>query len=158
MIEAVVRERVEPVIEWLNDWSKYYAFKQTETSRMGEEIRRRVINRMLENCRVYPQLGVAAPGKKPSVRWLADQNSRVDDRRHIEILQAIIYAFERDWLLRLRRCGYKNCALWFDARNARREFHSETCRKRAYAESPAGKEKRRKFMKKYMQEYREKNY
>jgi hypothetical protein len=152
--DSVTRERIEPVIEWLNDLTTYSSYRQNRMQLVGMAITRRNINVLLRDCLIFPQLEPNKPGTEPTVKWVPDPNAPEDQREFIRCLQAILYAFERGWLFRLRRCAYKPCGRWFEAKDPRKRFHSMSCKKRSYSESPSSKHKKRKYMKLYMREYR----
>jgi hypothetical protein len=156
--ESVTRERIEPVIEWLNRMTTYSRYRQNRKQLAGMFLTRRVVNAMLRECLVFPQLNQTKPGMRPTVNWLPDPKAHEDQQRHIESLQMILYAFDRDWLLRLRRCAYQPCGRWFDAKDPRKKFHSASCKKCSFNESPRAKQKKRKYMKRYMRKYRKENF
>jgi hypothetical protein len=156
--ESVTRERIEPVIEWLNAMSTYSRYRQNRKQLVGMDLTREIVNVMLRKCLVFPQLDPTKPGMQPTVSWLPDPKAHEDRRHYIELLQVILYAFDHDWLSRLHRCAYEPCKRWFDAKDPRKKFHSASCKKCSYNESPRGKQKKRRYMKRYMRKYRKENF
>jgi hypothetical protein len=156
--ESVTRELIEPVIERLNNMTTYSRYRQNRKQLVGMDLTREIVNVMLRGCLVFPQLDPTIPGMQPTVSWLPDPKAHEDQHHYIKWLQAILYAFDRDWLSRLRRCAYEPCGRWFDAKDPRKKFHSASCKKCSFNESPRAKQKKRKYMKRYMRKYRKENF
>lgn len=156
--DSLTRERIEPVIYWLNDITMYSRYRQNRKQLVGMDLKRDIVNSLLRNCLVFPQLVSSKPGTEPTVRWLPDPNANDDQRNFIECLQAILYAFDRGWLSRVHRCAYEPCGRWFEAKDPRKRFHSATCKKRSYSASSKSKQKKRIYMRRYMRKYRNELY
>ena len=156
--DSVVRELIEPLIEWLNMVTTYSHYRQNRKQRVGMVLTQATVNRMLRDCLVFPQLDPIKPGMQPSVSWIPDPRAAEGLSYIIKWQQAILYAFDRGWLSRLKRCAYEPCGRWFDTRDPRKQFHSTNCKKRSYDKSPQGKQRKRAYMKAYMRDYRKQNF
>ena len=153
--EAVTRDRIEPLIEWLRNILLYTHYKQNRRQLIGMVFTERLVNLILRDCVVFPQLNPVRPGLEPTVEWVPRLEMSDDQKLFIRWMQGVIHVFEKGWLWRLRRCAYEPCGLWFEAKDPRKQFDSLNCKNRAYAESLAGKKKKRRYMKLYMRTYRE---
>ena len=156
--ESANRDLIEPVIDWLNDMTTFSRYRQNRLQLFGMQFTQELLNGTLKDCRVFPQINLTKPGMRPTVSWLPDTDVHEDRRDYIELLQVILYAFDRGWLWRVRRCAYEPCGRWYDAKDPRKKFHSASCKKRSYNESPRAKQKKRKYMKRYMRKYRKENF
>lgn len=154
--EALAQRRrllVELVIEWLNGKAR------SRRSVGGFRLSRANFNGALKGCLVYPQIRRSPREAIQRATWVPfldhletwDRHAR---HMHTRRLQAVVYAFDRGWLQRLRRCHYEGCGLWFDAKDPRRQFHSVRCRKNWYDTSPRGRKMRKERDRRYQRELR----
>lgn len=146
---SYTRDRVMPLIIWLNGL-------QNEKS---PRALLRLVNSTLEQWYFYPHVDAARPGAPRMITWLTAMERLQSPliQQGAPWVQQTLHAFSRGWLVRLRRCAYAPCSQWFDAEDPRKQFHTPRCRKRAYDRDPRERAKKRKYMKRYMRDYRARN-
>jgi hypothetical protein len=153
--DSGIRRLVEPIIEFIVDLSQELRTRRGVRVDLDWWFHRYAVNRLLEVCRVYPQLEI--PSRQGwKITWHPGRRLHEDSRDRIRVLQTMVSYAERGWLRLLRRC--RQCQRWFCARDSRKKFCSDSCRKRDYRQSEAGRAKRRAYMKRYMRKYRQANF
>lgn len=152
LLESINRDQIEPMIEWLNELSDEPPRRRAAT--LGWWLKRRVVNHMLDDCLVFPQLDQPTETGGWAVKWVPDKSARQDRRRWISLVQAIAWLAERGLLSKLRRCARAGCRRWFLRKKSNYKFCSSACGYAARADEPARKERTRNYMREFQRRRR----
>ncbi len=111
-----------------------------------------VLTQLLRGHKFFPVIVESPDRRCLVVDWRIDaKTSKAPDlSSHVF---GVLILFEQGDLWRVRQC--KICNSWMAARSRNQTACSTNCRQKRYRESPKGKRKHKRYMKKYYKEHRD---